>query len=1322
MRTNTITRKTLLAFVLTIAGLVAGQSAWATGDFTVSNPSGSTFRITRSGNTSIAETVHYRTVSLTALEGQHFNGVYQGTAEFQANSSSVAITITEKTPANAAFTYQNGTNRSYRFEVYDKNGDILAYCDHIMTTGTSITSSDFAVKSIPIDNHNTNEDYIITVTDKNYSQGYHSFPVTVPCTLFPTAAHKNYLRLAGAELLMQLEFLAAEVNDGYQHVQILVNQPSNHDEGASGNNPGTLNYARYLATFVHQAGSYCQWYGRYTFPVTSAGSNCGELSQPWYGNPYGDLRQQLFNTGCRANDGRLIICKNTNLDTFTHLGVRFDASGDNEDTWLCKNAEANIQAVDKVAPTVIDHLITVSGGTRQRGNTWYVSVPFSEIVKVTGTLTLNTSWGTLTYLTGSGTNVLTFKGTINNDASGILTVLGYSSSTATIADLSSNLFSGSIYKEFTLYLTSTYHWTGSDFNTLNDGSYEIASKLDLRHLALMVNSGDDACNGKTFSQTRNIVCDNTYTPIGKYGHSFKGTYNGLKHRVSGIIVNRANIQSESASEIGLFGYIESGTVENVVVSNSRFTGIRCVAGIAGKMTGGSTIRNCLVANDVYIASGSNSATDHGGIVGVFNTSTDKVEGCLSAANIQSDGNFTSCNYHGGIVGRLYEGTLKNSLFTGPTPEGNGDVASLVGWMNSGTFITRNNYYTVSSLGGTFFSNWNDTATDRNGLRHAHTVALGTDISLIGDQTVYDLTGLTAIGDGALKYDDGNAVTYYSGQGQTLTLQYSGLVPDHYNFAFVYNDGSDHVIVGNSFTMPDADVTVSVKFIAEDWETLATGEIDDPYMIHTTEQLDTLAQRVRKGNTYENKYFKLGADITYSTEGLGETDSNYTPIGDLNDEEDPQYFKGHFDGDGHRISGIRIYTGKGFRHCAVFGRLQNATVENMIVSNCTFTNRAVAGGIAGVCASSTIRNCQVESDVTLIAITGGTNSHGGIAGYVYGTTTVYSQIIGCVSGARITNNSFTNCKYRGGIVGYMENFYVRIKDCLSTESEIVATDYVGRLIGKKEAGSALFFNNYYIHNGTTQAIGEEGLESHDDLGLRPALTVTLKPGIRISGSQTAYDVSGLTSIGNDPACEYNGNTLLRYNDGNTVTYYSGVQEKIVLDGDGDYVITKASNGTDITADVLSGNTVTMPGYDIVIGFRQASLSATATTIFGESKYVTTFYSSVADYELETGAKAYTASLDGDKVVFHLVGDDGSVIPQGTAVIVVSDAANASFSALASTTVTPHAGNILQGSDTDVNVSGLSGTPYVLNISGGNLGFYKFTGSTLPAGKAYYLKNE
>lgn len=136
----------------------------------------------------------------------------------------------------------------------------------------------------------------------------------------------------------------------------------------------------------------------------------------------------------------------------------------------------------------------------------------------------------------------------------------------------------------------------------------------------------------------------------------------------------------------------------------------------------------------------------------------------------------------------------------------------------------------------------------------------------------------------------------------------------------------------------------------------------------------------------------------------------------------------------------------------------------------------------------------------------------------------------------------------------------------------------------------------------------------------------------------------------------------------------------------------------------------------------NLTLNAATLFGESKYVTTFYHGTLDYQLPTGARAYTASLDGEKMVFHLVGEDGSVIPSATAVIIVADAASVTLSTLASTEVTAYAGNILQGSDSVVAVSGLSGTPYVLNISGGTLGFYKFTGASIPAGKAYYLKSE
>ena len=54
-----------------------------------------TFTITRSENTT-AETVHYRTVSLSALEGQHFNAV-SGTLNFAADETSKTVSVTERT-------------------------------------------------------------------------------------------------------------------------------------------------------------------------------------------------------------------------------------------------------------------------------------------------------------------------------------------------------------------------------------------------------------------------------------------------------------------------------------------------------------------------------------------------------------------------------------------------------------------------------------------------------------------------------------------------------------------------------------------------------------------------------------------------------------------------------------------------------------------------------------------------------------------------------------------------------------------------------------------------------------------------------------------------------------------------------------------------------------------------------------------------------------------------------------------------------------------------------------------------------------------------
>ena len=251
----------VLALVLTIAALATGQrSAFAAenGWEISSSTSGSvtTFTISRT-NTAVAETVKYRFVNLSAYAGQHYNvtkvngansSALTGEFTFAAgDAESRTIQVTESAGSGAYSYYKDNTQRSYKLELTDAGGFYLTKNQRSFTTGTTINSTNvFGAKEVDV---NTGT---ITVTDDNYSQAYHAVPVA---TYFNNAAPKNYLVAAGAELRMTLSFQAKEKDDGYQHVQILVNQGSKYDEGSGDNNPGTMNYSSYMATFCHKGGS-----------------------------------------------------------------------------------------------------------------------------------------------------------------------------------------------------------------------------------------------------------------------------------------------------------------------------------------------------------------------------------------------------------------------------------------------------------------------------------------------------------------------------------------------------------------------------------------------------------------------------------------------------------------------------------------------------------------------------------------------------------------------------------------------------------------------------------------------------------------------------------------------------------------------------------------------------------------------------------------------------------------------------------------------------------------------------------------------------------
>ena len=136
-----------------------------------------------------------------------------------------------------------------------------------------------------------------------------------------------------------------------------------------------------------------------------------------------------------------------------------------------------------------------------------------------------------------------------------------------------------------------------------------------------------------------------------------------------------------------------------------------------------------------------------------------------------------------------------------------------------------------------------------------------------------------------------------------------------------------------------------------------------------------------------------------------------------------------------------------------------------------------------------------------------------------------------------------------------------------------------------------------------------------------------------------------------------------------------------------------------------------------GFSTAMVATTAAA----GRYWATFYSSMADYELPTGATAYTATVSGSQLELHAL---GSVVPHGCAVVIVSSEAgpltlNSTTAGAASASLI--AANQLKGTDNDARAASLGASLYVMAFSDGQPLFTPNTALALPAEHAYLEGN-
>ena len=258
----------------------------------------------------------------------------------------------------------------------------------------------------------------------------------------------------------------------------------------------------------------------------------------------------------------------------------------------------------------------------------------------------------------------------------------------------------------------------------------------------------------------------------------------------------------------------------------------------------------------------------------------------------------------------------------------------------------------------------------------------------------------------------------------------------------------------------------------------TGTESDPYQIADGAQLAYLASEVNKGQTYENSYFVLTADIDLANH-------DWTPIGNsfsdaLFGRTDYRLFAGNLDGKGHTVSNVSIGTESTPLESDVFG-LFGATggkISNLNLDGITIygTAKNVSGRIIGLAgalagsASGPIENCHV----TKLNLTMNTPDSGTAAAYWIG------GLVGALDGSQHIEECSASGTIKelsgkgsiGGLIGELGRAakitYSHADVALDVKPDYYGGANVGGLIGKgngKTDAETIIQNCYATGNVT-----------------------------------------------------------------------------------------------------------------------------------------------------------------------------------------------------------------------------------------------------------------
>ena len=685
--------------------------------------------------------------------------------------------------------------------------------------------------------------------------------------------------------------------------------------------------------------------------------------------------------------------------------------------------------------------------------------------------------------------------------------------------------------------------------------YLIESKQDWDRLAIAVSRGNDF-SGNVFKLTANISVSTTISDA--QSRPFAGTFDGNGKTITAAIDDYEGMQGTA-----LFRYISGATIKNLTVAGS-VTGARSTvahaAGLVGfALSGSNTIENVTVS--ATIAGG----THVGGIVAHGKTSSLTLTNCVFSGTISG-----GRSYAGGLLGWSDGSTLNidNCLFKGS-------------YTGSGKFhpvaVRDDNKTMDASVDRCYYTADPVRITDANiaatgVLVHTEVLAnsLVKKITAADDETYYLYPNASPIVTTESFYDIGNeaiapipAVTYEGNQlvpATDYTIKYKAQGSSE-ETANISAAGTYTMVVYGSGDYAGSMETQSFLII----DTFpGEGSEESPYLISSTEDWNTLAQRVIFDNDISGKFFKLTQNINVST-----------TIGD--GENHP--FVGTFDGDNKTITAT-IVESEGKQGASLFRYISGATIKNLTVAGSITDVNGNASHTAGLVGFASSGNNTIENVTVSTTVEGGTHVGGIVA---HGKTSSLT-LTNCVFSGTISGGS----QYAGGLLGWSDGSTLNIENCLFKGTYTGSGNFHPVAVrGQNKTMTATVEQCYYTAEpvGITSAyIAATGTLVHQD----PKENSLSSKVIAADGvTYYTYPNSNTISVSNayehvndpitpTPTVMYNGNTLIAGTD-YTVKYKaqgSDVEQEniaaagdytVVIHGTGNYAGTATKSIVVVTGD-------------------------------------------------------------------------------------------------------------------------------------------------------------